>query len=99
MPIAYLNGELIDLEQAQVSVLDRGFLFGDSLYEVFPVYHNKPFGMAAHLDRLYKGLNTLKLVLEQSHQELSAIISTVISKNPGEYQYIYIQILTVYIKT
>lgn len=92
MSMAYLNGEFVNLQEAKVSVLDRGFLFGDSLYEVFPVYHGKPFAMDAHLDRLQQGLDKINLKLEQSRETLIKIINEVISKNNHESQYINIQV-------
>ncbi|HYG44906.1 MAG TPA: D-amino acid aminotransferase, partial [Bordetella sp.] len=52
----YLNGEFTRADQAKISVLDRGFIFGDGIYEVVPVYDGKPFRMAEHLDRLDRSL-------------------------------------------
>lgn len=92
MTIAYLNNDYLDLEHAKVSVLDRGFCFGDSLYEVFPAYHKKPFGINEHLDRLDTGLRKIKLNLGKTRAELTDIINTVIAKNNHDYQYIYMQI-------
>ena len=54
--IVYLNGEWIPAEQARVSVFDRGFIFGDSVYEVIPVYGYKPFRVTAHVRRLEASL-------------------------------------------
>ncbi len=48
----YLNGEYMPLEEARISVLDRGFIFGDGVYEVIPVYSRKAFRLAEHLRRL-----------------------------------------------
>ncbi len=52
LPICYLNGEYLPLKEAQVSPLDRAFLFGDAVYEVVPVYGGRPFRLREHLDRL-----------------------------------------------
>ena len=57
--IVYLNGEWIPAEQARVSVFDRGFIFGDSVYEVIPVYGHKPFRVAAHVRRLEASLTAV----------------------------------------
>lgn len=57
----YLNGEFLPLSEAKVSVLDRGFLFGDGIYEVIPVYGGKPFRLAEHLDRLDNSLSGIRL--------------------------------------
>jgi len=54
--LVYLNGEWIPAEEARVSVFDRGFIFGDSVYEVIPVYGYKPFRVAAHVKRLKESL-------------------------------------------
>jgi D-alanine transaminase len=50
--MVYLNGEFLPLDQARVSAMDRGFLFGDGVYEVIPVYSRKPFRLDEHLRRL-----------------------------------------------
>ncbi|MEO8343826.1 MAG: D-amino acid aminotransferase, partial [Gallionella sp.] len=47
----YLNGEYMPIEEAKISVLDRGFIFGDGVYEVIPVYSRKGFRLAEHLRR------------------------------------------------
>jgi D-alanine transaminase len=59
--IVYLNGEFLPLHQAKVSVLDRGFLFGDGVYEVIPVYGGKPFRLAEHLERLDNSLAGIRM--------------------------------------
>ena len=56
-PIAWLDGELMPLGEARVPVLDRGFLFGDAVYEVIPVYGGRPCRMDEHLDRLSASLD------------------------------------------
>ena len=53
-PIVYLNGEFLPIGEAKVSVLDRGFIYGDGVYEVIPVYHRAPFRMPHHLKRLQR---------------------------------------------
>jgi D-alanine transaminase len=50
-PICYLNGEYLPLADARISPLDRGFLYGDGVYEVIPVYGGRPFRLEAHLRR------------------------------------------------
>ena len=52
----FLNGEYIDADKANVSVMDRGFLFGDGVYEVIPVYHGSLFRFDSHLERLENSL-------------------------------------------
>lgn len=59
--LCYLNGEYLPLNQAKVSVLDRGFIFGDGVYEVVPVYARKLFCFDAHMARLGRSLSKLRL--------------------------------------
>ena len=66
MSVAYLNGEFQNLEQATVPVLDRGFLFGDGVYEVIPVYAGKPFRFSSHIKRLHKSLSAILSCRSQS---------------------------------
>ncbi len=57
----YLNGEFMPLEEARVPVMDRGFLFGDGVYEVIPVYAGRPFRLTQHLDRLDNSLHSIRM--------------------------------------
>ena len=56
LPICYLNGEYLPLRDARISPLDRGFLFGDSVYEVLPVFGGRMFRFREHFDRLARSL-------------------------------------------
>ena len=88
----YLNGRYMPVEQAQVSVLDRGFIFGDGVYEVIPVYDRKPFRLAEHLRRLQHSLDGIKLTNPHSDNEWTQIVEHIIEKNEGEDQYLYVHI-------
>ena len=88
----YLNGQYQPIEEAKISVLDRGFIFGDGVYEVIPVYSRKPFRLADHLQRLQHSLDGIKLDNPHSDAEWIAIIHELITRNPGEDQYIYLHI-------
>jgi len=57
----YLNGTLTTVDQARVSVLDRGFIFGDGVYEVVPVYGQRPFRFDDHMARLERSLNAVRI--------------------------------------
>lgn len=57
--LVYLNGEFLSAETASLSPFDRGFLFGDAVYEVIPVYENRPFRLQAHFERLSDSLNAI----------------------------------------
>ena len=59
--IVYLNGEFMPLEDARIPVLDRGFIFGDGVYEVIPVYSRHPFRLAEHLARFSTATTAIRL--------------------------------------
>lgn len=86
-------GEMQSISEARVSVLDRGFLFGDGVYEVIPCYYGMPFLLSRHLQRLFSSLKKINIAIQYDAQEIADICSQVVSKNgAGKDQYIYIQI-------
>jgi len=94
MNIVYLNGGFLPIEQATISVLDRGFLLGDGIYEVIPVYDSKFLGLDGHLERLQHSLDSIKLPLQVKQTELKNIFLKLLEKNQamqGAYS-IYLQI-------
>ena len=88
----YLNGQFMPLEQAMVPVLYRGFIFGDGVYEVIPVYSHLPFRLSEHLHRLQSSLDGIKLANPHSDAEWTKLIAQLIAQNDGEDQYLYLQI-------
>ncbi len=88
----YLNGKYLPLEEACVPVMDRGFLFGDGVYEVIPVYSRRPFRLAEHLGRLRHSLDGIRLQNPHSEEEWAAILAKVVAGNEGEDQYLYLHI-------
>jgi len=88
----YLNGEYMPIAEAKISVLDRGFIFGDGVYEVIPVYSRKAFRLAEHLHRLQYSLDGIRLQNPHSESEWTNIINELIARNPGEDQYLYLHI-------
>ncbi|MBY0575085.1 MAG: D-amino acid aminotransferase [Gallionellaceae bacterium] len=88
----YLNGQYMPIEEAKVSVLDRGFIFGDGVYEVIPVYSRKAFRLEEHLLRLQHSLDGIRLANPHSHDEWAGIINELIARNSGEDQYLYLHI-------
>ena len=72
----YLNGDFMPLEEARIPVLDRGFIFGDGVYEVIPVYSRKPFRLAEHLLRLQHSLDGIRLPNPHSDDEWSQLGGT-----------------------
>ncbi len=88
----YLNGKFMPLEEAYVPVLDRGFIFGDGVYEVIPVYSNRPFRLAEHLNRLQSSLDGIRLSNPHIDAEWTKLISELIACNEGQDQYLYLHI-------
>lgn len=88
----FLNGEYMPIELARIPVLDRGFLFGDGLYEVIPVYSRRPFRLKQHLARLQDGCDAIKLANPYDREGWAGIIGRVIESNPWEDQAIYLQV-------
>jgi len=88
----YLNGEFMPIAQARIPVLDRGFIFGDGVYEVIPVYSRHPFRLAEHLRRLQDSLNSIKLVNPHDDPTWMRLIQHLVELNEPEDQSLYIQI-------
>ena len=76
---AFLNGEYTSLQHAKISVMDRGFIFGDGIYEVVPVYANKPFRMEQHLNRMARSLAETRIPDPYSRAEWMAITTKLIA--------------------
>jgi D-alanine transaminase len=92
LPICYLNGSYLPLSDARVSPLDRGFLFGDAVYEVIPVYRGRPFRLREHLDRLNRSLGAIRMSAPRSHPEWAAICLQLVEQSGARDSYIYIQV-------
>ena len=88
----YLNGAYKPVEEATISVMDRGFLFGDGVYEVIPVFGNKLLRARGHLERLKNSLGRISLQDPHSDDEWLQIFSGLLERNPGEDRAIYLQI-------
>lgn len=86
----YLNGEFLPLDQAKIPVLDRGFLFGDGVYEVIPVYGGQPLRLAEHLRRLDRSLSAILIESPLSDKIWAEIIDRLI--DGSDDQQIYIQV-------
>jgi D-alanine transaminase len=90
--IVYLNGKFLPIDQAFVPVLDRGFIFGDGVYEVIPVYSRHIFRLAEHLERLQNSLDGIRLASPHSNEDWAVLIRELIRQNEGEDQYIYLHV-------
>lgn len=90
--IVYLNGQFLPIAQAQVSVLDRGFIFGDGVYEVIPVYSRHAFRLHEHIARLAQSLAGLRIDNPNHADRWQALVHELIARNESEDQSIYIQV-------
>ena len=90
--MVYLNGKLVPIEDAKVSVLDRGFIFGDGVYELVPVYSRVPFRLDEHLARLERSLGEAKIRNPHSRAQWRDIVYRVIDAQPFEDQGVYFQV-------
>lgn len=88
----YLNGDYMPIEQASVSVLDRGFLFGDGVYEVIPVFGLNLLRVDEHLQRLDRSLSRISLGNPLSETQWKETFDQLLDRNPGNDRAIYLQI-------
>ncbi|MDN5752846.1 MAG: D-amino acid aminotransferase [Nitrosospira sp.] len=88
----YLNGDFMPIEEARIPVLDRGFIFGDGVYEVIPVYSRKPFRLAEHLRRLQHSLDGIRLLNPHSGKEWSRLVEQIIAGNESDDQSLYLHV-------
>ncbi len=91
-PIVYLNGEFLPLAQAKIPVLDRGFIFGDGVYEVVPVFHRQPFRMKEHLQRLENSLAATRIRNPKTLSEWVLLFQEMIDHADFDQQAVYLQI-------
>ena len=90
--VCYLNGEFLPLAEAKVPVLDRGFIFGDGIYEVIPVFNGHGFRLDEHLERLNNSLLATHIENPHSMADWTKLINELIIKNNAGHQAIYLQI-------
>ncbi len=90
--LVYLNGRHLPIEEACVPVLDRGFIFGDGVYEVIPVYNRRPFRLNDHLGRLRHSLDAIRLANPHTPEQWAELIAPVIEHADFEDQGIYLQV-------
>jgi len=88
----YLNGDFMPIEEACIPVLDRGFIFGDGVYEVIPVYSRRPFRLAEHLRRLQHSLDGIRITNPHSDAEWGDLLARLIAGNEDDDQYLYLHI-------
>lgn len=88
----YLNGEFMPIEQAKIPVLDRGFIFGDGVYELVPVYSRHPFRLPEHLRRLQASLDGIKLANPHDDPTWTRLIHRLVELNEEQDQSLYMHI-------
>jgi len=92
-PTVYVNGAFVPLSEASISVLDRGFIFGDGIYEVVPIYHGQPFRMTEHLSRLDRSLAKLEIAPPMDRQAwLDLVTGLVALDTTQDCAMVYIQV-------
>lgn len=83
MSTVYLNGQYLPMSEARISPMDRGFLFGDGIYEVVPSYDGALVGFAPHMARMQNGLDTIEIPLRIDQTQWREIAAQLIERNGG----------------
>ena len=92
MTIAYLNGAYMPLEEARISPMDRGFLFGDGIYEVIPSYGGRMVGFNGHIERMQDGLGAIEIRLGWSKEQWRELCTSLMEKNGNGNLGIYLHV-------
>jgi D-alanine transaminase len=92
MTIAYINGEYMPLEETRISPMDRGFLFGDGIYEVIPSYNGRMVGFDPHISRMQNGLAAIEIKLGWNDQQWRELCVSLLEKNGNGDLGIYLHV-------
>lgn len=92
MGSVYLNGKTLPIEEACVSVLDRGFLLGDGVYEVIPAYAGRLFRLDQHLERLSNSLDAIRITNPHTHDEWKTILQNLVTEHGTDDYSVYLQV-------
>jgi D-alanine transaminase len=90
--ICYLNGEFLPLAEAKIPVLDRGFIFGDGVYEVIPVYDRTPLRLDGHLARLQRSLDAIRIRNPYTAARWTELIGELVAKHDTADQSVYVHV-------
>lgn len=90
--LVYLNGKFMQPEQATISPFDRGFIFGDGVYEVIPVFGGRLFRLRYHLQRLQDSLKAIELANPLSPEQWNKVLQRLVDETGGGDQYVYLQV-------
>jgi D-alanine transaminase len=88
----YLNGKFLPIEDAKISVLDRGFIYGDGVYELVPVYRRHAFRLPQHLARLQHSLDGIRLANPHTDAEWTALVEELVARQSFDDQGVYVQV-------
>ncbi|OGB27642.1 MAG: D-amino acid aminotransferase [Burkholderiales bacterium RIFCSPLOWO2_02_FULL_57_36] len=91
-PIVYLNGAMTPLSEAMIPVLDRGFIFGDGVYEVIPIYARRMFREEQHMARLFRSLASIAIANPHTREQWMDLINQVVEAHPADDQMVYLQV-------
>ncbi|MES2831970.1 MAG: D-amino acid aminotransferase [Pseudomonadota bacterium] len=91
-PLVYLNGAMTPIADAKISVLDRGFIFGDGIYEVIPIYNRRMFRPAQHMARLFRSLAAISIPNPHTEAGWMELINQVVATHPAQDQMAYLQV-------
>lgn len=92
MNTVYLNGDYMAMEEAKISPMDRGFLFGDGIYEVIPSYNGRLVGFAPHIERMNTGLAAIGIELAWSEAQWRQVCEALIEKNGSGNLGVYLHV-------
>lgn len=92
MNTVFVNGELIDRDKAKIDIEDRGYQFGDGIYEVIRVYNGKTFTMKEHMERLYQSAEKMKLSIPYPEDEFTSKLLQLLELNGVKDGIIYLQV-------
>ncbi|MBN8281484.1 MAG: aminotransferase class IV, partial [Gammaproteobacteria bacterium] len=92
MPTAWFNGSYLPLAEVRVSPLDRGFLFGDAVYEVIPVYGRQPFLLEPHLERLERSLKEIRIGNPLDRAAWREVVHGLVGRNGATDAAVYLQV-------
>ena len=90
--LVYLNGDYLPINEAKISVLDRGFIFGDGVYEVIPAYGGKALRFEHHMQRLQNSLDAVRITNPLTNAQWQEVLDKLISETGPEDQYLYLHI-------
>ena len=95
--LGFIDGQIVDLSEKVISMEDRGYQFGDGVYEYAKVYNGKCFSLKPHIDRLYRSLRELRIPAVFTYDEMVSIHERLIAESGIQNGGIYLQSISAYI--